>query len=151
MWTMEPIVSKDFINEKSRIERDIEEIIVRLEDASIEDRALTELENANVVDSNADRDTFDLKYYTNSGDKLAEATFSIIGENCYFSWIWVQDAFRGEGFGSKLLDQCLSIIKRHKVLTVYVLPKSDKAVSMFSSAGFTKCENVNSLYSTDNL
>lgn len=148
---MESVVSKDFINEKSKIERDIEGIVVRLEDGSIKDRALTELENANVVDSKADRKTFDLHYYTNSGDRLAKATFSIIGGNCYFAWIWVQEPFRGEGFGSKLLDQCLSIIKRHGVSTVYVLPKSDKAVSMFSSAGFTKCENVNSLYSTDDF
>lgn len=148
---MKPVVSENFINENSKIEREVEEIVVRLEDASIKDRALTELENANVVDSNADRDTFNLEYYTNSGGRLAKATFSIIGENCYFSWIWVQEPFRGEGFGSKLLDQCLSIIKQHGVSTVYVLPKSDKAVSMFSSAGFTKCENVNSLYSTDDL
>ena len=143
---MNPIISAEFVNKNTNAGPHVDSVTVTLDEDSIKDRALTELDDAGVINSKSDRSTFSIQYRTSEGERLGMATFSIIEDICYFSWIWVEEPLRGDGFGSKLLEQSLSVIDRYDVRSIYVLPKSDEALSIFNSAGFSKSDNADGFY-----
>lgn len=138
---MKPVVSEELVSEESVKDSNVEGVEAYIDKDSIKERALSELYDEQIIDQEMSYKTWKIENNTTSGETLALSRFVIIDDICYFSWIWVTKFLRGHGIGSRLLVQSLEEIQKRGAKEVYVLTKSDEAISMFESKGFKPVES----------
>jgi N-acetylglutamate synthase-like GNAT family acetyltransferase len=137
---MKQIFKKDDIAEDYPSISDSVNIQYGIYEADLVDRAFTGLEREEIID-NKNRSSYSIKYQFTNNCIIAESTFAILEDVCYFSWIKIYKPLRGQGYGDELLNQTINQIKKRDAKEIYLIPKSKEAKGLFKKHGFEKYKN----------
>lgn len=137
------ILSKKLATEKTHGPNSIDEIVYECnEEDRLKERAYSGLVEAGIIDDSLPSVEEAVTILTGKGERLAVSRYIYFGDVAYFSRIWVAKPLRGNGVGTRLTRHTLDLLRKRNVSEVYVIAKSEEAVSIFNKLGFSPSEKI---------